>query len=97
MRVLIVVKGTPLPMLHHSTSPHHAAVQVLALKSNLQVAQNEKEALEKKLEALKEEMADSAKKEALRFHILLDMFGLQLLQTQPAKEVEDTLHSIAQH
>ena len=70
-------------------------IQVMALQTNLEVAKQDKQELEKKLEGLKEEMADSAKKEALRFHILLDMFGLQLLQTQPAKDVEDALRSIA--
>lgn len=75
--------------------PTARAVQVQALESNLETAKLQNQELLQSNEKMKESMAkmkqdheDLAKKDTLRFHILLDMFGLQLLQTQEAAETE---------
>ena len=63
-------------------------MQVTALEAALKTVKDEKTELQATMDKMKTEMTDTAKRDTLRFQILLDMFGLQLLQSSNAKDVE---------
>ena len=69
-------------------------MQVLKLEAMLKLEKSEKEQLQKDLDKVKETAADAAKKDTLRFQILLDMFGLHLLQTAQGEEVEQAVKAM---
>ena len=62
-------------------------MQVQKLEAELEQATLEKRDLTEALEMKQKESDDQAKKDTLRFNILLDMFGLYLLQSEQASEV----------
>jgi arsenate reductase-like glutaredoxin family protein len=66
----------------------HHFLQVCSLEAVIAATTIEKAELQATIDRMKTEAADLAKKDTLKYQILLDMFGLQLLQTSNAAEVE---------
>jgi hypothetical protein len=65
---------------------HNPPLQIQALQVDLQAARAHTHDLKSIIEKLKAEEADKSHLESLKFHIVLEMFALHVLQCTPSDE-----------